>query len=74
MQMPTVFKIPYFLPWAMSQCYIDKYSLLGYGDVIVPGRIFTLVFVVMMMMMMIMMTAVGHVTVLHRQVLSAGVC
>ena len=24
----------------MSQCYIDKYSLLGYVDVIVPGKIF----------------------------------
>ncbi|KAL8572358.1 hypothetical protein ACOMHN_023127 [Nucella lapillus] len=40
-QMPMVFKVPYFLPWAMSQCFTDKYSLLGYGDVIVPGLLLT---------------------------------
>ncbi|XP_076438924.1 signal peptide peptidase-like 2B [Babylonia areolata] len=40
-QMPTVFKMPYLVTWAMSQCFTDKYSLLGYGDVIVPGLLIT---------------------------------
>ncbi|KAK7096664.1 signal peptide peptidase-like 2B isoform X2 [Littorina saxatilis] len=40
-QMPIVLRLPYFLPYSMSKCYADKYSLLGFGDVILPGLLVT---------------------------------
>lgn len=40
-QMPTVFVLPHLKSWAMTTCIDDKGSMLGFGDVIVPGLLLT---------------------------------
>ncbi|XP_025082191.1 signal peptide peptidase-like 2A isoform X2 [Pomacea canaliculata] len=40
-QMPIVFRLPYFLSWEMAPCFADRYSLLGFGDIILPGLLIT---------------------------------
>ena len=37
-QLPMVFKLPYLkTTYAMAVCGIHKYSMLGFGDLVIPG-------------------------------------